>query len=209
MRITKTGANGFIGSHLTEELSKRVHLVRAVCQPGTDAGIVDGVADEIQWADMRDGARLSSLVRGSDAVVHLAARIADYGTLDRFQQINIEGTRNLVDASIRVGARLRILTGKSPAPAKSTSIQKTKQVQRNFVFRSKYDVVFDEKTGIQIVSYLLQRFAFSADFEIEATYLEIANSIVENSFTSVLNHVDEEDFPNRPEMKFEACFFNN
>src|SRR4029077_4499701 len=83
-KILVTGADGFIGSHLTEELVRRGHDVRAFVfyNSFNSGGVLDHSPSEIRAAldvfagDIRDPHGVAEAMRGCDAVLHLAALIA-------------------------------------------------------------------------------------------------------------------------------------
>ncbi len=110
MKVLLTGADGFIGSHLAEELVREGHDVRAiVIYNSLDSwGWLDTVPREITSqieiipGDIRDPALMMSTVAGRDAVLHLAALIAipySYVAPDLYVQTNVQGTLNLLNAA--------------------------------------------------------------------------------------------------------------
>ena len=114
-----TGAGGFIGSHLVEELLKRGYQVKALTWYNAlgGQGWLDTLSKsqtptlEIIPGDVRDTHLLSSLVKGSTHVFHLAALITipySYQAPDSYVQTNIVGTLNLLQAC-RLHAVSRIL----------------------------------------------------------------------------------------------------
>lgn len=109
MRVLVTGANGFVGSNLVRHLVDAGHQVRAMMQPGTPPAGVDRVAHETAWADLRSPDALRAATAGIDAVVHLAALLGDFGPLERYTEINVEGTRRLLELAAAAGARRFVL----------------------------------------------------------------------------------------------------
>ena len=110
MKVLVTGADGFIGSHLAEELVRAGHEVRAiVVYNSLDSwGWLDSAPTEITSqleivpGDIRDPALMMSAVAGCDAVLHLAALIAipySYAAPDLYVQTNVQGTLNLLNAA--------------------------------------------------------------------------------------------------------------
>ena len=103
MNIAVVGATGFVGSHLVPHLAQQGHTVIAISRTGrrlpkwTDA--VDARA-----ADVTTGAGLDEAMLGADAVVHLVA-IPRESKGRRFEQVNVRGTRRVVDAAERAGIR--------------------------------------------------------------------------------------------------------
>ena len=108
-RILVTGADGFIGSHLTEMLVKRGAKVRALSLYNSfnnwgwleDIENLDSV--EVVTGDIRDPHFVKSITRDMDVVFHLAALIAipySYVAPDSYVQTNVTGTLNVVQAAL-------------------------------------------------------------------------------------------------------------
>src|SRR5262245_21928460 len=114
MRVLLTGADGFIGSHLAEQLVRDGHDVRAIVLYNSfdSRGRLDtaprDVTSEIEFlpGDSRGPALMHAAVSGRDAVLHLAALIAipsSYVAPDLYVQTNIQGTVNLLTAARAAG----------------------------------------------------------------------------------------------------------
>ena len=120
-RVLVTGADGFIGSHLTEALLDRGYHVRALAQYNSfnNWGWLDDVRHpnlEIVCGDVRDGSFCREIVRGMDRVFHLAALIAipySYVAPDSYVDTNIRGTLNMCQASRAEGVERLIVTSTS------------------------------------------------------------------------------------------------
>lgn len=116
-----TGADGFIGSHLTEMLLKEGWRVRALCQYNSfnSWGWLEGVAHpslEIVSGDVRDSAFCRTLLKGADTVFHLAALIAipySYDAPQSYVETNISGTLNICQAARDNDVRRVIVTSTS------------------------------------------------------------------------------------------------
>lgn len=108
--IFLTGADGFIGSHLSELLIRKGYKVRALCQYNSSGskGWLDylppEIGDEIEKVsgDIRDGDHITDLVKGCNAVLHLAALIAipySYSSPRSYLETNVIGTLNVLQAA--------------------------------------------------------------------------------------------------------------
>ncbi|HOS45027.1 MAG TPA: NAD-dependent 4,6-dehydratase LegB [Paludibacter sp.] len=113
-RIFVTGADGFIGSHLTEELIRRGFNVRAfvLYNSFNSWGWLDHAAPEIKKSldifagDIRDPHGVQTAMKGCDVVFHLAALIGipySYHSPDTYVDTNIKGTLNIVQAARELG----------------------------------------------------------------------------------------------------------
>lgn len=109
-KVLVTGADGFIGSHLAEELVRQGFAVRAFVQYNSfnSWGWLDSSAEPIKKeldvfaGDVRDPHGVRTAMRGCDAVLHLAALIAipfSYHSPDTYVDTNIKGTLNVVQAA--------------------------------------------------------------------------------------------------------------
>jgi nucleoside-diphosphate-sugar epimerase len=96
MRVFVTGASGFIGGVLCEQLRQRGHEVSAlVRRPRSEPPGTRPVA-----GDLSDQSALSKALREGrpDCVIHLAAEIASQRDQDKIHAVNVEGTERLVGA---------------------------------------------------------------------------------------------------------------
>lgn len=113
MRILVSGAHGFIGSHLSERLLAAGHSVRALVSPwgATDnLRIVSAHPNaEIVRADITRPESLQGVCVAVDAVIHSAARLADWGPAEPLMRTNAGGTRNMLDAATASGTRRFVL----------------------------------------------------------------------------------------------------
>lgn len=103
MRILVTGASGFVGRAVCAQLVARGHEVLAlVRRPGSEPqGTTCVPGDLTAPAHLR--ASLANL--RPQAVVHLAAEIAAQRDAERIREVNVEGTRSLVEAAQAAGVK--------------------------------------------------------------------------------------------------------
>ncbi|GAB4577960.1 MAG: NAD-dependent epimerase/dehydratase family protein [Anaerolineales bacterium] len=101
-----TGGTGFLGHHLVPRLVKQGYRVRLLVRrevPGTPAQGVEYVR-----GDVTNAASVQSGMAGCQYVVHAAGLFRFWGTEADFHQINVQGTRNIVQAAEQVGV-LRLI----------------------------------------------------------------------------------------------------
>ena len=110
-----TGGSGFIGGRLIERLRGEGVQVRALARSDSSASAVadagaDAVRGDLDAVDaMRDGAS------GADFFFHVAAKADDWGKREEFERINVEGTRNALDAASAAGVRRFVHVGTEAA----------------------------------------------------------------------------------------------
>lgn len=122
--VMVTGADGFIGSHLTEELVKKGEKVKAFCYYNSfnSCGWIDSLAPEIRseieifMGDIRDPNGVRTAMQGQERVFHLAALIAipfSYHSPDSYVDTNIKGTLNVLQAARDLGTQRLMVTSTS------------------------------------------------------------------------------------------------
>lgn len=122
--VMVTGADGFIGSHLTEELVKKGERVKAFCYYNSFGtwGWLDTLPPEIKneievfMGDIRDPNGVRTAMQGQDVVYHLAALIAipfSYHSPDSYVDTNIKGTLNVLNAARDVNTQRLLVTSTS------------------------------------------------------------------------------------------------
>ena len=110
MKILVTGADGFIGSHLVEQLLKEGHDVKAFCLYNSfgSKGWLDTLSDktlnliDIFFGDIRDPQSVKEAMKGCTHVFHLAALISipySYIAPKSYLDTNVYGTLNILQAA--------------------------------------------------------------------------------------------------------------
>ena len=103
VKVLVTGATGFIGGRLVRQLLAAGYQVRALVRAPERAAELarDGV--ELAAGDVTEPASLERALDGVDGVFHLAA-VYDFGLdLEQMRRVNVEGTRNVLDAAAHAG----------------------------------------------------------------------------------------------------------
>ncbi|MDW8395734.1 MAG: SDR family oxidoreductase [Anaerolineae bacterium] len=106
-----TGATGFVGANLVEALNQRGWRVRALHRHTSSLRALDGLSYESALGDVLDVDSLCAAMDGVEVVFHVAAS-ADYwrNNADRMMRINVEGTRNVLQAAFERGVRRVVYT---------------------------------------------------------------------------------------------------
>ena len=104
MKALVTGATGFIGSFLVEELLARNYEVRAMVRDTSSlANLPNAAAAERVKGDVRDPDSLRRAVRGADIIFHCAALVGEWGAPRDYQAINVTGMENMINAAEDAG----------------------------------------------------------------------------------------------------------
>jgi NAD dependent epimerase/dehydratase len=123
-RVLVTGADGFIGSHLTEALVRAGIDVRAFVfyNSFNSWGWLDTASQDVRSSldvfagDIRDQGGVRAAMKGCDVVLHLAALISipfSYHSPEAFVDTNIKGTLNVVQAARDLGVSRVVATSTS------------------------------------------------------------------------------------------------
>jgi len=121
-KVLITGADGFIGSHLTEMLATKGYRIKALSQYNSfnnwgwleDVNCKDQI--EVLAGDVRNPHYCKRITQGVDIVFHLAALIAipySYVAPDSYVDTNIKGTLNICQAALENGCERVIHTSTS------------------------------------------------------------------------------------------------
>jgi dihydroflavonol-4-reductase len=107
-----TGATGFVGSAVVALLHARGYAVRAVVRDPARADVLPAGVERVA-ADLADGEALVRAMDGCEGVLHLAAAVGAPGP--EAHELNVGGTRRVVEAARRAGVRRLVHTSTSAA----------------------------------------------------------------------------------------------
>lgn len=132
MKILVTGATGLLGSTITKQLHSLGHTVSVLYRPSSDRSLLEKIAPDLEWieGDIMDTVGLEAAFASVDMVVHTAAMVSFIPKEKRrMHSVNVEGTANVVNASLHTGikklchissvaalGRPEVLKNTSPAP---------------------------------------------------------------------------------------------
>jgi dTDP-glucose 4,6-dehydratase len=122
--VLVTGAGGFIGGHLVEQLVRKGACVRAMCRYNSrnERGTLDWLEAEVTsevdvvLGELRDVESVAAAVEGVEVVFHLGAQIAipySYVNPRDFVEVNVLGTLNVAQAALRHGVQRVVHTSTS------------------------------------------------------------------------------------------------
>jgi len=94
-----TGATGFIGSFIAEDLVKRGEHVKALVRDTSDTRFLEKLGVEIFRGDLNDHDSIYEAVKGVDKIFHSAAMVGDWVPREEAFRVNVDGTRQLLEAA--------------------------------------------------------------------------------------------------------------
>jgi dihydroflavonol-4-reductase len=111
MKALVTGATGFIGFHVAKTLKEKGVEVRALVRKSGEASRLRGLGIELVEGDVRDYDSVYEALKGCQQLFHLAADyrlwVPDPKTMF---EINVQGTKNVMEAALRLGTEKIIYT---------------------------------------------------------------------------------------------------
>jgi nucleoside-diphosphate-sugar epimerase len=97
-RYLVTGASGFIGGHIAEAFVKRGWQVVTIARPTSNTADLEKLGVKVERGELTDARLVSGLMAEVEAVVHCAAKVGDWGPVDEYRAVNVEGLRVLLEA---------------------------------------------------------------------------------------------------------------
>jgi nucleoside-diphosphate-sugar epimerase len=131
-KVVVTGAPGWLGTALVDAFAKGASFrsiktgsrsVRCVVQPGVDVSALERLGAEVVRADLRDRRALRGVCKDAELVVH-AAGIIHPQRVQQLFDINVEGTRNILDEAVAAKVkRFVFISSNSPAGLNASPAQ--------------------------------------------------------------------------------------
>lgn len=116
MQICVTGGTGFVGSHIVRVLLDDGHSVRVLHRQSSKLDALKGLAYESAIGDVTDYDSMLAAFEGCDWIFHVAA-VADYWRADPdwMFEVNVEGTRKVLEAAKAVDVKRVVFTSSAAA----------------------------------------------------------------------------------------------
>jgi dihydroflavonol-4-reductase len=109
MKVFLTGPDGLLGSNLVRLLLEQDYEVKAFVYPGSQSNTLEGLPIEKVWGNILDQQAVLEGMDTCDAVIHAAANTSVWPTRSpKIWAINVEGTRNIIEAVLAKGIKRMI-----------------------------------------------------------------------------------------------------
>ena len=105
-RALVTGATGLVGSHIVERLAREGWETRAMVRNPRSASWLTALRTELIAGDVLQASVFANAAKGCDVIFHTAAAITPSGGWEDYRSLNLDGTRNAIDAASGASARL-------------------------------------------------------------------------------------------------------
>jgi len=114
LTVLVTGANGFMGSNIVRELIKDSEDIRVTIRKSSDTLNIDNLDVEKVYCDIRDKKSVKAALKGCDNLFHIAAYFHHWAPDKQlFYDINVEGTKNILEEALNQGLEKVVYTSTS------------------------------------------------------------------------------------------------
>src|SRR3954465_26600 len=111
-----TGGTGFVGLHVVRELARRGDDLRLLVRPDSNTEPLDGVEFDRAVGDVTDRKAVRKAMKGVERVFHVAGTTSMRSRdRDRVFEVNVEGTRNVMEEALAAGGVKGVLTSRCSA----------------------------------------------------------------------------------------------
>jgi len=125
VRAVITGGTGFLGSHLINQLIKKGYEIVCLSRGTTDTSYIESIRVPIIKANITDRENIEKNIKEGDMVFHIAAILgAAKASAEKYNEINIKGTINVLEAAIKKKARSFIFISSFTAMGPVGSVEK-------------------------------------------------------------------------------------
>lgn len=125
MEIIVTGPDGVLGSNLVRELLKRNYNVSVLLEPGKDPITLKGLNITRHHGSILDPVILDQIFKGKDVVFHCAASTSVFPARNKnVVSVNVEGTKNVIEASLKHGIKRLIHVGSASSFGSGNTAEK-------------------------------------------------------------------------------------
>lgn len=97
-RVLITGATGFLGGHIADACVSRGYQVITIARPASDTVMLEKLGVTIVRGDITDRQVVARALEGVNVVINSAAKVGDWGPVEDYRAVNVEGLRGLLEA---------------------------------------------------------------------------------------------------------------
>ncbi|MCZ6673818.1 MAG: NAD-dependent epimerase/dehydratase family protein [Verrucomicrobia bacterium] len=108
MKVLVTGGGGFLGLYVVKKLLAKGYEVRVLGR--TRQPKLKEIGIDVVQGDIRDAKIVRAAARGVEVIQHIAAKAGVWGSWDEYYQINVVGTRNVLNACKELGIKRLVYT---------------------------------------------------------------------------------------------------
>jgi nucleoside-diphosphate-sugar epimerase len=109
--ILITGASGFIGGHVAKYFAEKGERITCLLRSESNTSFIDDLPVNKTLGDILEIESLENAFKEIDFVIHVAAKVGDWGTYEDFYKTNVQGTLNVLEAALHNKIHNVIITG--------------------------------------------------------------------------------------------------
>src|SRR5260370_23154324 len=98
MRYLISGATGSVGGHLAAACGRKEQELCALVRPSSDVRELEKLGATIYRGELSDAGLVRRAVTDADVIIHCAAKVGDWGSIDEYRKVNVEALRVLLEA---------------------------------------------------------------------------------------------------------------
>ncbi len=146
MKILITGANGFIGHHLVRVFLEKGYEIRVLVRENSDLSLLKKFDIEYFYGDIRDTKSLKKALDGVDGLIHNASLVKDWGNYRDFYEINVNGTKNILEICKKNEIKKILITGTNSVYGEENNhIIKDERYKLDSHYKYSLDKIFPSK----------------------------------------------------------------
>lgn len=156
MKILITGASGYLGNKLAHKIANRGHVVHALVRDPSSKKMLKHPNIKLFEGDLLNKQSVAEAIKGCTQVYHTAAKVGVWAN-DRsiFYAVNVEGTRNVLDASVNAGVDKIVCTSTCGVIGPTTNGPLNENAERTTGFDIDYDL--SKKRAEELILQYVQR----------------------------------------------------
>lgn len=164
MKVLLTGATGFVGLNIVKALKAEGHDIHVYLRKTSNTQFLDAFDVTTHHGELNDNAALTNAMQGVEGVIHTAGNTSCYKRdHDTLHQVNVIGTRTIVDAAIKAGVKRLVYTSTTSTIGADNSAKDQANEQtplKGFRAKSPYattkmlaeqEALRAQKSGIEVV----------------------------------------------------------
>jgi dihydroflavonol-4-reductase len=157
MKCYVTGGNGFVGSHVVRALVRAGYEVTALVGRDLDLANLEGVEASVRDLDLLDERSVERALEGGEALFHTAACYSFWEpNRERIYRVNVDGTRTVLHAAMKLGDRKAVHTSSTATlvPSFGTSADDEDRIYdaRHFHGHYKASKVMAEMAALRVAA---------------------------------------------------------
>lgn len=158
MKVLITGANGFLGSHLTRAMFRQGYDLRILVRRTANLNAVSEIPCETYFGNINNREDVFKAVRGCQIVIHVAATTRQWGLpLEVYEQINFVATKYIAEACLTEGVQKLVFVSTANTMAPGSSKKPGSEIGSFTLFESNSPYIMTKYMAQQLILEQVQQ----------------------------------------------------